>query len=269
MPGGLGVKFQEFKISEIIPKVARVIRDQKKIKIWKKEEGMASSFLLSLSGAELIFQGLPDFLKNDDVFLFSFGLDEMTYLFKARVVNYDSSLCVIEGNVYRTEKRINERLLTYPNHRIFLSFFMREESKSDNVLSFQGHKNEELKFLKDFTSENPTQLQFRIMDLSIGGVSLFVNKNEAIFFEERMGSYVDVLNLLSFDNREVQLEGLKVVYVVDYVNPRAKKVPMKKVGLKFENNEFVTDFLQNKIDSGDYLLETEEQFEIFLNSLGE
>ncbi len=57
--------------------------------------------------------------------------------------------------------------------------------------------------------------------------------------------------------------------MVDYVNPRAKKVPMKKVGLKFENNEFVTDFLQNKIDSGDYLLETEEQFEIFLNSLGE
>ncbi|EQC48773.1 hypothetical protein M899_3319 [Bacteriovorax sp. BSW11_IV] len=269
MPGGLATRFQEFQISEIIPKIARAIREQKKIKIWKKEEGVASSFLLSLDGNQLIFEKFPDFIKDEDEFLFSFSLDEMTYLCKGYVLDLVDGLCNVSGKVYRTEKRSKERLLTYPTHRIFISFFIKNQADGGNVLSFQGHKNSELKFLKDFDSENPTPMQFRVVDLSMEGMSIFANKFEAPFFEERIGNYVDVLNLLSFENREIQLEGLKVIYSVDYMNPRAKDASMKKIGLQFVKNEFITDFLQDKIDSGEYLVETEEQFELFLNDLGE
>lgn len=269
MASSLGVKFQGFLLSEILPKIARAIKEQVSVKIWNEEEARASSFFTFVHGNQINLEKIPSSFKNEDTLLMSFSLDEVHYFSRIRILDREKGLIESTGKFYRTEKRENERLLTFPGHTLFLEI-ENEQEVGSNVISFQAHKNDDLKFLKDFHRESELVLKYRVTDFSKNGLSFFINANEEEVFANFINQkFPKECYLRVEDNESFLLDDLEIVYIVTYVNPRASQAPMKKVGVHFSSNSQSNEYLEQFLNDSDYILEVEEQFEMFLKNEGQ
>jgi len=206
------------------------------------------------------------------------GVDYFTKGVVLKVENGEFEIALSE-NVFKLEKRTSERLLAFPHHQIYAYFkFAGESVSEDNVLSlnrfkeenkkiyekFQSLKNQKeisaIEALKDF---NPDELVgFRALDLSLNGVSFLANEKEALFFDDRKKE-IDFVILV--DGKPYRLSRARVVYKVDFLNPRAGSVSMFKIGLQFDDNKVFKDNLKGLIEDYDNLEELQREFEEYLD----
>ena len=142
------------------------------------------------------------------------------------------------GGPYKAERRGRERLLTYPHRQVYAFFPIETETEAE-----EGGKARELLFLnrisprevsmiKDFPLEHNNHLGCRVLDLSREGFSFLANRIElAYFFQE---DFLISEIILNFENDRYNLSQGRVLYHVDYLYPKAKEVPMYKVGMVFQ-----------------------------------
>lgn len=185
----------------------------------------------------------------------------------------------LSENVFKLEKRTSERLLAFPHHQIYAYFkFATKDAAEANVVSLNRFKEENKKIYEKFQSLknqneiasieelkefNPDDLVgFRALDLSLNGVSFLANQNEATFFSDKKKE-IDFVILV--DGKPYRLNRAKVVYKVDFLNPRAGSVSMFKIGLQFDDNKSFKTDLKGLIESYDNLEELQREFEEYLD----
>ena len=147
-------------------------------------------------------------------------------------------------NVYRFEKRKNDRLLSFPHRKIYIYFNMVAENDDGNVISLNrltGNKDEVFEeFAKvvygdKFIGNDGTPMTgFRILDISEDGASFLANDREKDYFTGN-SSFSNIR--LDFNGRIFSFASVKVKNVVDYIDPRSINVPMYKVGVTFGGQE--------------------------------
>ena len=201
----------------------------------------------------------------------SFELKNVAFFFKSKIVASTANTLVLDtsGEFYKSERRQNYRLLTYPIYDINAHFVLPEDYQGGKVVDIRN-KNSQTglfrSFLKLVEPEGSDQLgnrlKLRVQDLSVTGLSIHIGEIELPFF--RTG---EVLNGLVIDvaGESLEIPQTKVVYVVDQIGHFESHQKKFKVGLRFEKLPEDLDLrLGTKINELLRQVDANNEFEDFL-----
>ena len=270
-------KFTGLNLNEISSKVSSFTNSEKPIRIWGKDKEPFHAFVRDFNKSKItldISTSLEEFSNGEKKFI-NFSFNTVDYFVKGIVSSVDNKEITIEleENVFKSEKRQNERLLTFPHHNVNAYFKVYSDSDSSNIISLNRVKNEKEEVLESFASERMKEILkddavadlmgFRILDLSSNGLSFFANNRETSYF----AGFEDDSNVeftLMFESKAFTLKCAEVIYIVDYVNSRASKVPMKKIGIQFNEDSDLQNQIESFINEKGALREVDKSFESFL-----
>lgn len=200
-------------------------------------------------GQELLFH----FMQNS-VQYFSCGI------FKK--INDDLSL-EITGEVFKREKRKNERLLAFPHHQVFAYFSLGKETPAENVISLDKSFDKKKDIFEKFLKRDSIHLGmsgFRILDISQNGFSFTASKNERNYFSEGKSYQVQ----LQFNGQIFSELEVRVIHAVDYIDPRYSHISMFKLGCEvIKNDEMLIDKISRLLGEESKKVEVSSEFENF------
>ena len=281
--------FIELDWAELTEDIHNLVASNAKVKIWEKgdlpdlcevvnshsnEEG--EEFCQQL---RLRLGKVDDSWKTKDLFM-QFSLGGLDYFTKGKVVEVlgnEDFWFEMNPHVFKMEKRGDERLLTYPNFQVYAYFKIQKQVNTQNLIFINKHVEDNHKAFKKFqelsneeileaqdrveSDQEDELIGFRALDLSSSGIAFLVNEKEKAYFSNDIGE----LNItLLFDKDVFKLSSAKMVYNVDYVNPRMGNLPMAKIGFTFSDNPELTKLIDQKIkeSGGD---EAHKDFENFVD----
>ncbi|TNE95338.1 MAG: hypothetical protein EP326_15420 [Deltaproteobacteria bacterium] len=281
--------FIELDWAELTEDIHNLVASHAKVKIWEKgdlpdlcevvnshsnEEG--EEFCQQL---RLRLGKVDDSWKTKDLFM-QFSLGGLDYFTKGKVVEVlgnEDFWFEMNPHVFKMEKRGDERLLTYPNFQVYAYFKIQKQVNTQNLIFINKHVEDNHKAFKKFqelsneeileaqdrveSDQEDELIGFRALDLSSSGIAFLVNEKEKAYFSNDIGE----LNItLLFDKDVFKLSSAKMVYNVDYVNPRMGNLPMAKIGFTFSDNPELTKLIDQKIkeSGGD---EAHKDFENFVD----
>jgi hypothetical protein len=271
-------KFTGLNLGEISSKLSSFTNSEKTIRIWSKEVEPSLAFVRNYEAQEIqldISSSMVSFELNSKVFI-NFAFNSVDYFAKGVLTSDSEGLVSIdlEETVFKSEKRQNERLLTFPHHQAHAYFKVYSNEDSSNIISLNRVKDEKQGVLESFASERMKEvlddeavadlMGFRILDISSTGLSFCANNRETSYF----ASFDDDQSIeftLMFEGESFTLNCAEIVYIVDYVNSRAAKIPMKKIGIKFGENEILKKLIDSLINDKGALREVDKSFESFLS----
>jgi hypothetical protein len=270
-------KFTGLNLNEISSKVSSFTNSEKPIRIWSKEREPSLAFVRNFEKNNItldISSSLEEFSVEDKLFI-NFAFNGVDYFAKGNITNFENReiKLALKEEVFKSEKRQNERLLTFPHHQVNAYFKVYSDSDSSNIISLNRIKNEKEEVLESFAAERMKEvlnndavadlMGFRILDLSSTGLSFFANNRETSYFASfEEGSNVEFT--LMFESKAFTLNCAEIIYIVDYVNSRASKVPMKKIGIQFNEDENLKKQINEFINEKGALREVDKSFESFL-----
>ena len=287
---GLGTQFIKLSFEDIVPKFKILARDKGVIKVWPKGEQShiyrafdlkvfqaqdSKDFFLSLfsEGSEVDSQ-----LVGKSIF-FSFHFNELEYLAEGQISkesDEEQLLLKVSGEIYRTENRAHERLLTFPHHQVYCFFKLNNEPTfEDNVIPLRKEDQEYLEYKRQQKDELLQKVAkkiknidglsaFRAMDVSNTGVSFIVNEASSQYFElDAKFNYI-----LLFDELVIKVMMAKVVYNVPFVSHGFDKGHCK-VGLMFHPVEELSVILKQLLDDGSEFGTLQKDFEHFFEKTRE
>ncbi|MDC1174833.1 hypothetical protein OAT67_05540 [Bacteriovoracaceae bacterium] len=276
--------FIKLNEDEAFPKFTLLARKSAKVKVWikgkeshiykvkdvQKMKGELTRILLTVFS-----EGEEDKPFIDNKVFIGFSIKDVDYFSEGTVsVNdEDQELIVsIEGNTYRSEKRANERLLTFPHHQVY-SYFKIDNKEDENVIQLNKtedkeyinykakQKEDQLKDLSKHVDDISNLVGFRAMDLSSGGVAFTIASEYKGFF--------DANNTFSFYlmfNGEVfNVVHAKLIYVVDFVS-RGSNNARYKVGLNFNPIVELSQQIEKILTSSNGIDAIQKEFEDFVDS---
>ena len=281
----MDTNFLELEIEEVITKIQMLADNKEVVKIWTK--GNDSSFYRL---CDLLVLKLPD--KSDVLMSFfsegedrdatligkkafiSFHFNEVDYFAEGMMIKDESNDKIIlrlEGKVYRSEKRGNERLITFPHHQVYAYFKIIQQEES-NVVSINRTDEKEY---KDFKVKQKTDLKeklsrkiddledlvgFRTLDISKNGIAFVVGENESIHFKEEKKLSFYIL----FNNEVFLIKGSKLVYKVNYLSGSENQNRLK-IGLTYNPSEKLTNHLSEVLSKSSSPDLTQKEFEDFVD----
>jgi len=161
---------------------------------------------------------------------------------------------VLELKMFMLESREQERLITVPHHQvyIYLKVPKDEPHEGGNVIPLRSAKlpKDEMKEFQIKHLGESELIGFRVVDLSKNGFSFLAVESD----HEKMNLIFlkDLSLTLMFNGASFFLKMAKIVYSHPYVNPKAKKVPMFKVGVEYSPNEKLHAELEKFLDNQSY-----------------
>lgn len=266
--------FLKLTLDELSVKLGFLAKQKEVIKIWVKGEDTelyrVSDFFIfkSIECRKAYLSFFSEGKESDDFFLgkkifLTFNIKDVDY-FAEGIVSFDEvhDFLVVEldKDFYRSEKRTNERLLTFPHHQVYVYFKIQDEKDESNVIEL---KREEDKLYLDYKQKQKTELKeklkekvsdiddligFRVLDISRSGVAFLIGEEEGKFFigKNKYNFYV------LFDGDLFVVKGGDLVYKVDYVGGNEGK-KRYKVGLTFKPvanlAQYVTELLKEGVES--------------------
>lgn len=276
MTADKNVFFKALNESEKLSKLAQLPKSSKPdIVIWKKGESKKHKLKVSdfiRSKAEIKFtQDCPkEFL--DSLVLFSFDLNGLSLFGRGKIIQRldNQYWLVCKEELFKSERRKNFRLLTYPHHKVYINFKIgKEKIKSSNVLSIKGGTGGQTalftNFLDMLEDKEPTfdaseYLRFRVIDISVTGLAFQFGKIEAEFFQDL--EFVFENSIIEFNDKILTIPEIQVLYMQEGY-ALDKKTTITKAGAAFVNLDTNLDeelsFLINKT-----LRNIESEFEGFL-----
>jgi hypothetical protein len=282
----VGTNFLELEIEEVITKIQMLSDNKEVVKIWTK--GNDSSFyrlcdLLILKGADKSDVLLSFFSEGEDrdatligkkAFI-SFHFNEIDYFAEGMMIKdeaHDKIILRLEGKVYRSEKRDNERLITFPHHQVY-AYFKIIQKEETNVVSI---KRSDEKEYKDFKVQQKTDLKeklsrkiddledlvgFRTLDISKNGIAFVVGNDESIHFKEEKKLSFYIL----FNSEVFLIKGAKLVYKVNYLSGVENQKRLK-IGLTYNPSEKLTNHLSAVLSKSSSPDLTQKEFEDFIDT---
>jgi len=264
--------FVELEWKELSEDISSLVASKAEVKIWEKgdlpdlcevvnshsnDEGEAFCQQLRLRLGKV-----DDSWKTKDLFL-QFSLGGLDYFTKGKIVEVlgnEDFWFEMNPHVFKMEKRGDERLLTYPNFQVYSYFKVQKQVNTENLIFLNKHIEENHQAFKKFqelsneeildaqdrveSDQEDELIGFRALDISSSGIAFLVNEKEKAYF----GSDVGELNItLLFEKSVFKLSNAKMVYNVDYVNPRMGNLPMAKIGFTFDENPDLSILIAQKI----------------------
>lgn len=283
--------FLKLSLDEVSVKLGVLEKQKEVIKIWVRGEEAelyrVSDFFIfkSPENRKAYLSLFSEGKESDDAYLgkkifLTFNVKDVDY-FAEGMVSYDEvheSLVVeLDKDFYRSEKRSNERLLTYPHHQVYVYFKIQDEKDESNVielkreedklyLDYKQRQKKELKEkLKEKVSDIDDLIGFRVLDISRSGVAFLIGEEEGKYFTGKSKYSFYVL----FDGDLFVVKGADLVYKVDYVGGKEGK-KRYKVGLTFKPvanlTHYVTELLKEGVESDtikrefeDFVYDTEDE----------
>ena len=263
MNGKLEDKFLKLKTSEIILKLKGFVKEKSTAKVWIGKN-LSIYRVCEINEkpdtVELIFfsEAEDDVLFNKKEVCLNFSTHNVDYFAKASFISVEDEKISItlKENIFRLEKRDNERVLTYPRYKSFFCIKGEKEHKTlENVVFL--NKKEEKKVQKEVTKdhlmnekihsllasevETPEDYtNFRILDLSESGISVLINHGD----KDKIGENHDSA-IVTFEKDLFFVENIEIIYDVPYISHDINQ-QMVKIGIQFDFNEKIkikTDLL--------------------------
>ncbi len=166
-----------------------------------------------------------------------FSFDKMNHVY----------LIKLTDKIFKFEKRKNFRLSTFPRHQVKLHLNLPEDFQPPtNVLNL-AKRGEQTKLFKSFLEmlhqtksggKTSYEINFRIQDISINGLSFIIGDLEKKFIFENIHFEKA---LLEFNEEEFSIPKIRVVYVMDYIDPSKPGTKLYKVGMQLMNLDLETD----------------------------
>jgi hypothetical protein len=283
--GGLpGTNFIKLDLSEIHSKLSSLADSKEIVKIWLKGADpclyrVADALFGKQSGlASLVLFGESD--EQDGSFdgkrvFVGFEIGDINYFTEARVVRDSAGERLtlnLEPNIYRSEKRSNERLLTFPHHQVYAYFKIPKAAAPVNVIplkkvdesyaSFKRQQKERmLKELEKKIGDVEDLVGFRAMDVSNNGISFLVTEEEISHFSSKDKRYDFTL---LFDGNAFAIKASKIIYKVEFVTKKDNREQSFKVGMNF-NPDTTLSQLVNDILKKSELTGFQRDFENFID----
>ncbi len=278
--------FIELSLDEMTVKLSTLEKQKEVMKIWIRGEEaqlyrVSDFFIFKSSEQRKAYLSLfSEGKESDNNFigkriLFTFNLKDVDY-FSEGIVNYDEvheTLVVeLDKEFFRSEKRTNERLLTYPHHQVYVYFKVQDEKDESNVVELKreedklylNYKQKQKKELKEKLKEKVPDIEdligFRVLDISRSGVAYLVGEEEGKYFSEKAKYSFYVL----FDGDLFVVKGATLVYKVDYVGGKEGKKRFK-VGLTFTPVSNLTHYVTELLREGVEIDSIKREFEDFID----
>lgn len=274
--------FLKLNLQELINKLALAIQDSTKIVFWKHNpryyEGHLISHQYSPNNLRVVlkFDFLPVQMTDFEICL-NFSLNEVEYFIKAKVLlqNEDEKVLelIIQEPAYRVEKRLQERILTYPRYQCFLYIRYEKYSPEENVLFLNKKDTQENAFFKKLSMKNSIQTEnddeevygLRIEDINADGLAGISSVTE---YEEILKSFKDKTfsAVLMFETKSFTLAEIKMVYAMDYISPYFNNIKMKKLGFSFRHSASLKRELEDLTGTVLELTDYRNEFEEFIKN---
>jgi hypothetical protein len=273
--------------SEVIMKLKNIADQKDMIKMWVKGIESIQYRVCELKSVTLggkktfmitVFSEGEDADKsilNKNVFV-SFWFNEIDYFTEGTATLDEVSgniVVFINKEVFRSEKRNNERLLTFPHHHVYAYFVMgdlkgrKEETnvvslKKDQIKQYEIRKEKKNKLKSELAAKlkkNVDDLnEFRALDISRSGIAFITGQDEKVYFDENENLEFYVL----FDNNVFRVKEARLVYAVKY--SATKEKVSYKIGLNFKPVENLTKKVMEALRDGDSENAIQKEFENFI-----
>ncbi|WP_127718362.1 hypothetical protein [Halobacteriovorax sp. HLS] len=270
-------KFTGLNLDEISSKISSFTNSEKTIRIWSRDEEPSLAFVRGYSRPSLTLdasRSLNEIEVSKKIFI-NFSFNGVDYFAKGVVESSNNGIVELklDETVFKSEKRLSERLLTFPHHQVYSYFKVFSEKEQSNIISLNKVKNEKEEVLESFATQRMKEILnddavsdlmgFRIMDLSSTGLSFLANNRETSYFAS-FSENSSIEFTLMFNGVAYTLNCAEIIYIVDFVNSRASRVPMKKIGIQFNENENLKEQIMGLINEKGALREVDKSFETFL-----
>lgn len=202
----------------------------------------------------------------------TFELNNVSFFFKAKVAVHSSEEFVVEvtGDCYKSERRQNFRLLTYPIYDITAMFKLPAGYEGGKIIDIKNRVSQTglfKSFLKlvDPAGESSTKgdsVKLRIQDLSVTGMSVHIGLAELEWF--RAGETIQNVEVM-LEGEKIMIPACRIVYVVDHIGHSDKHIKKFKVGIRFDSMpKDLDDLLGAKINELLRAVDANKDFEDFL-----
>ncbi len=278
--------FLKLSLDEVSVKLGVLEKQKEVIKIWVRGEEaqlyrVSDFYIFKSSTDRKAYLSLFSEGKESDEsylekrILLTFIINDVDY-FAEGLVSYDevheTLIVELDKDFYRSEKRSNERLLTYPHHQVYVYFKVQDDKDESNVIELKreedqlyiDYKQRQKKELKEKLKEKVADIDdlvgFRVLDISRSGVAFLVGEDEGKYFSERAKYSFYVL----FDGDLFVVKGADLVYKVDYVGGKEGKKRFK-VGLTFKPVSNLTHYVSELLKEGVESDTMKREFEDFID----
>lgn len=270
--------FLKLNKDELVNKLAHALSQSIPIVFWKHSprfyEGRIVNSEYQNKKLTLIlkFDFLPVSLNADEICI-NFAIKEVEYFVKTKVESQCDEEKILTMEViepsYRVEKRLQERIMAYPQYQCFLYLKYSKEDQKENVLFLNKKEAKEDKIFKllsqkeNIFSEDEGEELFglRVEDINGDGLAGVCSQNE---YEEIVSKFSNGKHTatLMFETRSFTIQELKLVYAIDYISPLFNSLKMKKLGFSFKHNVALKRELEDvtgvTLEMDDYRHEFEE-----------
>lgn len=262
--------FKELVLVEKKSKLSFVANQKIEITIWKKASSdkfkvVADIFLLE--DLKLVLGPKTELNKSLKDVLYNFSINGVSFFGKGKIETIDNKISLnCENQLFKSERRQNYRLLTYPHHKAYAELdFEKSEVIESNVVSINTKKSTTglfknfLELVDDNGDKDMKQpsLSFRVFDLSVTGVALLFDKIENDILKEK--NIISNLTI-KLDTHKFLVGKAEVKYISKLDGNRGYSY---KAGIHFlemdTNLDSEIGFIINK-----FLRDTDKEFEDFL-----
>ena len=207
--------------------------------IWEKGSSVKEKFHSTDFSREEYFL----FINSDDKsiyankkVLYAFSINGVNYFGKGELKSLTNNRYRLNCNddLFKSERRDNFRLLTYPHHNSYIQIPLKEnEVEFSNLVDFKTKMSQTglfknfLEIVGDDVGDiKEGFVKFRVLDLSVSGVAFQIGELEKEFLED----IEELSPIFIFFNEEVKIPKMKIRYIVPMIQ---KSGVAYKVGAKF------------------------------------
>jgi hypothetical protein len=263
--------FKDLSLKEKQSKLSQFAKVDGDIVIWQKGQTSREKFSkksFNRDRLELEVSRSSTTLKNKDV-LYTFSMQGLNFFGKGKLKHLNDKAYILDckDSLYKSERRNNFRLLTFPVHKVYVHMHVGNFGGESNVVSLQTGMSQTglfKSFLAIVGDEDDVPVRegyvaVRVLDISVTGLALHVSEMEKDLFKE--GSQTGKV-YIDFNGEEIEIPDTKIVYVVETIS-QERKVKVFKIGIQFLN---VDDSIDHKLGSkiNEALRDFTSEFEDFI-----
>jgi len=268
------VHFKELNKNEKVSKLSGLgAGKQETLVVWEKGHSnkiKLKAVRFNSVTCDLEVEGnIPESLIGKDI-LASFNLKGLNFFGKCKMNTQTKKKYYINFNdkLFKSERRANFRLLTYPHQRVYLHIKVAENLMQDsNLVSIRTKMSETglfTNFLQLVAGSEATKLdgyvKFRVLDLSVTGAAIMMGELENDMFPCKENELKQMF--LEFNGEIMSIPNARLLYKLNYLAPDMN-TKLYKGGIEFLEIDTNLDEKLSKLIN-ETLRSLESEFEDFL-----
>lgn len=252
-------------------KLFQIFNNKLELIVWEKGKSSRFSFScldFNKENLQLVITSEKHDFSGINSVLYTFTFNGVNYFGKGELKEINAKRFRLEcsDDLFKSERRENFRLLTYPHHMVYLQFPQEEEEvQSENkVVSFQTGQSQTglfKNFLNLVGSDEDSgvlegYVRYRVLDISVTGLAFMISELEKETLEKQ-----NEIGPIKIDfTEEIEIPMAEIRYIIPMLN---KNIKSYKVGIQFKDVDLNTDQLLGRLIN-DTMRDFETEFEDFL-----